>query len=92
MALTLSEIGYGLLALTGITLGIIFLMKGYFNSNAPKLAMSKSGTGAKVKKHKVIIGNLTAEGFEIKSGLKPGQKIATAGLQTLLDGQEVKLQ
>ncbi len=46
----------------------------------------------KVKKQKVVIGNLTVDGFEIKSGLSYGQKIATAGLQTLLDGQEVKLQ
>ncbi|MBW1296052.1 efflux RND transporter periplasmic adaptor subunit [Aquimarina litoralis] len=47
---------------------------------------------AKVKKQKVVIGDLTANGFEIKSGLSAGQKIVTAGLQTLLDGQEVKLQ
>lgn len=47
---------------------------------------------AKVKKQKVTIGNLTADGFEITSGLSAGQKIATAGLQTLLDGQEVRLQ
>jgi RND family efflux transporter MFP subunit len=46
---------------------------------------------AVVKKQTVIVGNLTPEGFEVTSGLKPGQKIATAGLQTLLDGQDVKL-
>ncbi|OUR94555.1 efflux transporter periplasmic adaptor subunit [Flavobacteriales bacterium 34_180_T64] len=45
----------------------------------------------RVKKQAVKIGNLTSEGFEISEGLKVGQKIATAGLQTLLDGQEVKL-
>ena len=45
-----------------------------------------------VKKQQITIGNLTSEGFEITSGLKAGQKIATAGLQTLLDGQEVKIQ
>lgn len=45
-----------------------------------------------VKKQPVAIGNLTTEGFEITSGLESGQKIATAGLQTLLDGQQVKLQ
>lgn len=49
------------------------------------------GKIAKVKKQHVVIGDLKADGFEIKSGLKAGQKIATAGLQTLLDGQEVKL-
>ena len=47
---------------------------------------------ADAKKQMVSIGNLTSEGFEITKGLKSGQKIATAGLQTLLDGQEVKLQ
>ncbi|WP_420573845.1 efflux RND transporter periplasmic adaptor subunit [Kordia sp.] len=47
---------------------------------------------AKVKKQKISIGTLTPEGFEVTSGLQVGQKIATAGLQTLLNGQEVKLQ
>ncbi len=50
------------------------------------------GENAKVKKQKITIGTLTPEGFEIKSGLTVGQKIATAGLQTLLNGQAVKLQ
>lgn len=48
-------------------------------------------TNASVKKQRIEIGNLTTEGFEVKSGLSAGQKIATAGLQTLLDGQKVKL-
>ncbi|MDT0559028.1 efflux RND transporter periplasmic adaptor subunit [Ichthyenterobacterium sp. W332] len=46
---------------------------------------------ATVKRQAITIGNLTPEGFEVKTGLKVGQKIATAGLQTLLDGQVVKL-
>ncbi len=54
--------------------------------------IEQSGELIKVKKHPVVIGNLSTEGFEITSGLSKGQKIATAGLQTLLDGQEVKLQ
>ena len=45
-----------------------------------------------VNKKPVKIGDLTPQGFEILSGLEKGQKIATAGLQTLLDGQKVKLQ
>ncbi len=45
-----------------------------------------------VKKQNVKIGKLRPEGFEVISGLKEGQKVATAGLQTLLDGQEVKFQ
>lgn len=44
-----------------------------------------------IKKQHVKIGTLTTEGFEILEGLSFGQNIATAGLQTLLDGQEVKL-
>jgi hypothetical protein len=48
-------------------------------------------TKATVKKQAFTIGSLTPEGFEVKSGLKVGQKIAIAGLQTLLDGQSVKL-
>ena len=51
----------------------------------------EEGEIAKVVKNYVTLGDLTAEGFEIVSGLKKGQKIATAGMQTLLDGQEVKL-
>jgi len=50
------------------------------------------GNKVKVKKQLVTLGELTSEGFVIKTGLLEGQKIATAGLQTLLDGQEVKLQ
>lgn len=46
---------------------------------------------ASVKRQAITIGELTPEGFEVKTGLKFGQKIAIAGLQTLLDGQDVKL-
>ncbi len=53
--------------------------------------VEEAGEITKVKKQQITIGDLTAEGFEITSGLKAGQKIATAGLQTLLDGQEVSL-
>lgn len=44
-----------------------------------------------VKKTKVTIGELTPKGFEVLSGIAPGDLIATAGLQTLLDGQSVRL-
>jgi RND family efflux transporter MFP subunit len=49
------------------------------------------GDEATVRKHPVTIGRLTAEGFEILDGLTAGQMVATAGLQTLLDGQRVRL-
>ncbi|MCW5515687.1 efflux RND transporter periplasmic adaptor subunit [Muriicola sp. Z0-33] len=45
-----------------------------------------------VKKQTIEVGELTSDGFKIRSGLEGGEKIATAGLQTLLDGQKVKLQ
>ena len=44
-----------------------------------------------VNKQPVTLGDLTSEGFVVLEGLERGEKIATAGLQTLLDGQEVKL-
>ncbi len=44
-----------------------------------------------VKKHRVEVGQIVSDEFEITSGLKSGQYIATAGLQTLLDGQKVRL-
>ncbi len=51
--------------------------------------VNKKGDKATVSKQKITIGNLTADGFEVTSGLTAGTYIATAGLQTLLDGQEV---
>lgn len=56
------------------------------------LVESTDGKLGTVKKHTIKIGELTEAGFEIKSGLNAGDKIATAGLQSLLDGQKVKLQ
>ncbi len=49
------------------------------------------GESTVARKQTITIGELTAEGFEVLSGLADGQLIATAGLQTLLDGQEVSL-
>ncbi len=50
------------------------------------------GDTVTVQKQKVTIGNLTTDGFEIIEGLQVGDKIATAGLQSLLNGQKVRLQ
>ena len=52
---------------------------------------SKDGTTGRVNKRQVELGELTTEGFKVISGLANGDKIATAGLQTLLDGQAVRL-
>jgi len=54
--------------------------------------IEESGDKAAVKKQPITIGKLTSEGFAVAEGLTAGQKIAIAGLQTLLDGQEVKIQ
>ena len=54
--------------------------------------IQEAGATTTVKKHPIQVGPLTTDGFEIMQGLSAGDKIATAGLQTLLDGQEVRLQ
>ncbi len=53
---------------------------------------SEDGVKGVIKKQTIEIGELTTVGFKVKKGLFEGQKIATAGLQTLLEGQKVKLQ
>lgn len=45
-----------------------------------------------VRKQAITVGALNTQGFKVTTGLKAGEKIAVAGLQTLLDGQEVRLQ
>ncbi|TDI80734.1 MAG: hypothetical protein E2O83_02335 [Bacteroidetes bacterium] len=55
------------------------------------LIESEGGDQAKVVKQYVELGGLTPEGFEVIKGLSNGQRIATAGLQTLLDNQKVRL-
>ncbi|WP_299458818.1 efflux RND transporter periplasmic adaptor subunit [uncultured Microscilla sp.] len=62
------------------------------NGNFVFVVTSKDGKVGVVKKRKVVIGEISSDGFEIKTGLSQGELIATAGLQTLLDGQKVKLQ
>lgn len=46
----------------------------------------------KVIKQTIVVGKLAPSGIIVEDGLKSGDKIATAGLQTLLDGQNVSLQ
>lgn len=54
--------------------------------------IDEQGSIPVVRKQPIEVGPLTNEGFEILGGLNAGQKIATAGMQTLLDGQQVQLQ
>ncbi|MFK5952326.1 MAG: efflux RND transporter periplasmic adaptor subunit [Desulfobacterium sp.] len=48
-------------------------------------------TKAVAKKRKVSLGALTEKGFLVKEGLTSGERVATSGLQSLLDGMAVKL-
>jgi len=54
--------------------------------------IEKSANKNVVTKQTIEVGELTSSGFVINQGLAEGQLIAAAGLQTLLDGQEVRLQ
>lgn len=62
------------------------------NGNFVFIIESSDGKTGVVKKQAIEIGELSGAGFKIKNGLNAGDKIATAGLQTLLDGQKVRLQ
>ena len=53
--------------------------------------LEKADDAYVVKKRPVEIGNLMADGFEIKEGLQEGERVATAGLKSLLDGMKVRL-
>jgi RND family efflux transporter MFP subunit len=53
--------------------------------------VEEKGDTIRVNKHHITLGEFSVDGFEVKSGLKVGQKIATAGIHTLLDGQQVKM-
>ena len=46
---------------------------------------------SRVYKHKVVVGDISEAGMEIKSGLKNDDIIATAGIHYLFNGQKVKL-
>ncbi len=50
----------------------------------------KKGQGT-AKKRLVTLGELTNEGFRVKTGLAPGEMVATSGLQLLRDDMVVKL-
>ena len=44
-----------------------------------------------VRRREVVIGELTEAGFRVAKGLSAGERVATAGLQLLVDGMAVKL-
>jgi RND family efflux transporter MFP subunit len=45
----------------------------------------------KITRRNVTLGELTALGLRVTSGLKPGEWIATAGVHTLREGQQVRI-
>ncbi len=46
---------------------------------------------ARVAKRSVQVGELTADGLEVVSGLAPGERVITAGVASIYDGLEVRL-
>jgi RND family efflux transporter MFP subunit len=50
-----------------------------------------SGSVYQVEKRMITVGELLPEGFDIISGLGENELIATAGLNTLMDGMKVRL-
>jgi RND family efflux transporter MFP subunit len=55
------------------------------------LVRGSPGEVGTVEKRRISIGRMTGEGFEVLQGLTAEDKVATAGLQNLLDGQAVRL-
>ena len=53
--------------------------------------LEEEGGNYVAKRKNIEIGELFPEGFIVKSGLKEGDRVATAGLRSLLDGMTVKL-
>ncbi|MGI9305605.1 MAG: efflux RND transporter periplasmic adaptor subunit [Gammaproteobacteria bacterium] len=54
------------------------------------LAPSGNEGEAVVKRQPVAVGSLTASGIEINEGVKPGDKVVTAGVSVIRDGMSVK--
>ncbi len=55
------------------------------------VAEKKAAGRAVVKRRVVQVGELSTRGLEIRSGLKPGELLITAGVSKIRDGLEVKL-
>ena len=51
----------------------------------------KENNQSVVHRRAVTLGPLTAEGFEVINGLRAGERVATSGLQVLLENMTVKL-
>jgi RND family efflux transporter MFP subunit len=53
--------------------------------------LQQNGSNYKAVKKAVEIGALRSQGFVVRSGITEGDLVATAGLQSLLDGMDVRL-
>jgi len=54
--------------------------------------LNEKSDGVYVAEKKVItLGELTPKGFELIEGLEEGERVAIAGLKSLMDGEEVRL-
>lgn len=62
------------------------------NGNYVFIIESSDNKTGVVKRQSIKVGQVSGTGIEVKEGLTSGQKLATAGLQTLLDGQKVSLE
>lgn len=58
----------------------------------PVAGQAGPNTLARVGRRAVEVGELTAEGLEVTSGLQPGDHVITAGLSSLREGLEVRLE
>ena len=92
---------------SGMAANVSFKFEGSSSKNVllvPIAAVGEDGDGrfvflvepenediAVIKKQHIQIGELTSNGFEVISGLSLNQKVATAGLQSLQDGQKVRI-
>ncbi len=58
----------------------------------PVAAGGDAGSGlARVQRRGVTVGELTGEGLEILSGLEDGERVVTAGVRRLSNGEQVKV-
>lgn len=53
--------------------------------------VEQDGEALRIKDRPVEVGRLTAQGIEIISGLKPGDRIVAAGVGELRDGEAVRI-
>jgi RND family efflux transporter MFP subunit len=61
------------------------------NGNFVFVLKKDSESAYRVEKRAIVIGELLPEGFEVISGIQENELVATAGLNSLMDGMKVRL-